>query len=248
MGKVLLRIRRYLQGLYERNAKALEYGTILTVLLLVAQCQGNQIANKGYALSITPRLSIATDFRAARVLGPSGGRKDDVVCIPVTIYNNSNAYALNIDLEILMLFANGQPPLSLNQFQIETNQPTTRISRLEPGKKWESHPDELCLSAASNAAEVYRQGTQQCRIEINLDWEDTQRREHRLVHFAELKYAEPTENTGGYFWFQPVVLYDTMSGFLNWWQINRHWGLSIYWPQNELSQTLPKPPSPDSAA
>ena len=202
-------------------------GIVITAWVLDLFGPQAQLPTKQVA---SPRLSLRTDFRPAYV-GPARGRIDEVVCVPVGIYNNSDAFALDPQFDILMNYTSWAKPTSLKQYQTDQKMPTSGMSRLERGAKWESSPNELCLSVVSNAAQIYQQGTQQCQIEINLEWLDAARKKYRLVHFAQLTYAEPAENTQGYFWFRPVAQYDTLSGPDSLSQVHRHWGLPIDWPE-----------------
>lgn len=191
------------------------------MLTLFAQWQANQIARKSYELSITPRLSIATNFRVAYV-GSSSSRQDEVVCVPITVFNNSGAYALDVQFDLLMSYAKGMDT-SLNEYLKKENRPLPYQNRLGPGEKWESRTDEFCMSVVNNAVETYKAGKEECKAQINLTWRDIQRKEHRLVHLARLVYAPPIERSGGYFWFKHIVSYDTLSGLLDKWRVKHYW-------------------------
>ncbi len=223
----------WIKKFYKRHKRALQVTTLLAVVPLYFHWQANQIAGKSYELSITPRLSVATNFRTSHV-GASGGQ-DEVICVPVAIFNNSSAYALDVEFDVLMSRAKGEE-VSLNQYLRSKNQLPPYRSRLAPGAEWQSRTNEFCISVVNNAIETYKSGKEQCKVQINLAWRDIQRKQHRLVHLAQLVYAAPSDRSGGYFWFERVGSYETLAGILGWWQVHRHWGLPsfIIWSRRRL--------------
>ncbi len=171
------------------------------------------------------RLSINTSFRPSYV-GRAVRRDDEVVCVPIRILNNSNAYALNVEFDVLMRYARGSE-VSLNEYLRQHSQIVPSLNRLEPGGKWESGSEEFCLSTINGAVEAYRSGREECKVEIDLSWQDIRRRRHALIHVSRLTYALPQENSGGYFWLREIATYETSRGLLGAWDVKRHFGLPV---------------------
>ena len=201
---------------------------MVTIVGLCAQCQSITIAERQYQLQITPHLSVSLSKDSAYVGSGKPTRQDDLICVPITVFNNSDAYALDVEVNLLMSYAKGAE-VDLNAYLRKKKRNVVQVERMEKGTQWRIPQRNMCISV--NPSEFYKSGRETCRVKVQVTWSDSLRRQHRLVHLAELVLAEVDETVPEHFWFHTVASYSTLGGWKEKWLVNRYWGLPFRnWP------------------
>ena len=126
-----------------------------------------------------PRLSVDVGWQQAYV-GVGGGiippRQDNVVTVPIAVYNNSEAPALNLELNLLISDGSGRA-IDLNQELKKDGQGTNRLGRLDKSLPW-----RLTIAPSVNPnREQYKSGAN-CKIQVQLTWEDARGKKIGRAH------------------------------------------------------------------
>lgn len=168
----------------------------------------------------TPHLSIDLRFGGVSI-GPTEGRQDEVVTIPITVWNNSEAVALNVVLNLLISDGTGREA-DLNAYAKKMGSPVNQISRLGRNEPWRL---SLAPSVMPNAKEQYKTGARRCKIIVQLTWQDVREKSYSQATLAELKYVPAIERYSEYFFWNPEQSFSSYGGRKEQRELKRHWTL-----------------------
>ncbi len=165
-----------------------------------------------------PRLSVTCGRDAVHV-GPTPGRIDEVVEIPMTVFNNSSLVAYDLVLDVLFSDGTGREA-GLNEYFKSIDAPPLGIPRLVGGAEW--RVPTPAISAPPNAKQLYASGKLHFKIKLQLTWKDGAGTEHKFVELASLQYVAARERYSDAFWFKPVASYNSVE---NPDELKNQWGL-----------------------
>jgi hypothetical protein len=170
-----------------------------------------------------PRLSVDVGWQPAYVGAGSGiipPRQDNVVTVPIAVYNNSEVPALNLELNLLLSDGSGRD-IDLNQELQKDGQGTNRLGRLDKVRPW-----RLSLAPSVNPnREQYKSGAFNCKAQAQLTWEDVRGGTYRQVTLIQLKYAKPVETYPERFFWERVAAYSSYGGRTERVLLKNRWGL-----------------------
>jgi len=172
-----------------------------------------------------PRLSVDVGWQPAYVGDGKGvipPRIDNVVTVPIAVYHNSGDPALNLELNLLMSDGSGRE-IDLNQALRKDGQGTNRLGRLDQSAPW-----RLSIAPSVNPnREQYQSGAFNCKIAVQLTWEDTQGRAYSQVTLAQLRYSKAVERYPERFFWERVASYSSYSSRKDRDLLRKHLGLPV---------------------
>ena len=126
-----------------------------------------------------PRLSVDVGWPLAYVGAGSGiipPRQDNVVTVPITVFNNSEVPALNLGFNLPLSDGSGRD-IDLNHELKKDGQGTNRLGRLDQSRPW-----QLSLAPSVNPnREQYKSGAFGGKAQVQLTWEDVRGRVSRCT-------------------------------------------------------------------
>ena len=121
-----------------------------------------------------PQLSVDVGWQRASVGTGSGlmpPRQDNVVTVPIAVFNNSEVPALNLEFNLLLSDGSGRD-IDLNHALKKDGQGTNQLGRLDPSRPW-----RLSLAPSVNPnREQYKSGVFGGKAQVQLTWEDVRGR------------------------------------------------------------------------
>jgi len=195
--------------------------TIIAIVALIVAMEANRLSKEVFDIQNTPRLS--AQIFGETYVGPMEGRIDEVVTIPVAVFNNSDAFAHKVTLDLLI--ADGEErKFSLNDYFESVNAPLMYKERLSPREQWLILPPKA-ISAAANSKELYSTGKRKFKAKLQLTWEDAKGNEFKFINLEELQYmCIEDEKKVEAFWFDSKK---TCNSIDNKEEIKEGWGLSF---------------------
>lgn len=180
-----------------------------------------QLSKEVFKIQNTPLLS-AQIFGESYV-GPMKGRINEVVTTPIAVFNNSNAFAHKVTLDLLI--ADGtRREVSLNEYFKSVNAPIMYKERLSPREQWLILPPKA-MSSPANSKELYATGKLNFKAKLQLTWTDTKGNEYKFVNLEKLKYVRVEDETVvETFWFNSSKTYNSVD---NKEELERNWGLNF---------------------
>lgn len=180
-----------------------------------------QLSKEVFEIQNTPRLS-AQIFGESYV-GPMEGRIDEVVTTPIAVFNNSDAFAHKVTLDLLIADGTGRE-VSLNEYFRSVNAPIMYKERLSPREQWLILPPKA-MSSPGNSKELYATGKLNFKAKLQLTWTDAKGNEYKFVNLEKLKYVRVEDETvvEG-FWFDSIKTYNSID---NKEDLERNWGLNF---------------------
>ncbi len=207
---------------------------IIAVVVCASQvrsCQVSQKANeiasnagkdvaKVEKVQMTPRLS--AQIYGQSDVGKVEGRMDEVVKIPVTVFNNSDAFAYNVVLDLLFSDGTGRE-VSLNDYFKSINAPIIKIERLAPRDIWIL--PNFIPSVPNDAKSLYASRKAIFKAKLQLTWQDDSGKKYKYVNLEELKYVsvKDAKSVEG-FWFESKGAYSSIDNEKD---IENNWGLNF---------------------
>lgn len=184
--------------------------------------EANQIAKEVFEVQNTPRLS--AQILGESYVGPMEGRIDEVVTIPIIVFNNSDTFAHKVTLDLLISDGTGRV-VSLNDYFKSINAPIMYMERIIPRGQWPIIPAKA-IPAPGNSKLLYSTGQLKFKAKLQLKWEDVKRREYKFVYLAELKYVHiKDEKEIEAFVFEPKGSYSSID---NKNALEKFWGLDKF--------------------
>ena len=169
-----------------------------------------------------PRLSVDAGWQLAYVGAGNGiipPRQDNVVTVPVAVYNNSEVPALNLELNLLLSDGSGRD-IDLNHELKKDGQGTNRLGRLDKSKPW-----QLSLAPSVNPnREQYKSGAFDCKAQVLLTWEDVRGRTYSQITLAQLRYAKQVETYHEKFFWERIASYSSYGNRTDRALLKRRWG------------------------
>ena len=212
-------------------------GTIISLIALFTSIKSCRIAEKSqrtadnsyelsqeiYEIQYIPKLT--AQIYGQSYVGPIQGRIDEVVTIPIIVSNNSDAFAHNIILDLLISDGTGRE-ISLNDYFKSENLPIMYKDRLAPGEQWLMLSSKAkALSAPVNAKEIYASGSKKFKAKLQLSWKDAKGKNYRFINLEELKYAViEDEVVYESFWFESKEVYNSRDNNEG---LEKNWGLNF---------------------
>ena len=170
-----------------------------------------------------PRLSVDVGWQLAYVGVGSGiipPRQDNVVTVPITVYNNSEVPALNLELNLLLSDGSGRRDIDLNHELKKDGQGTNRLGRLDPSRPW-----RLSLAPSVNPnREQYKSGAFGSKAQVQLTWEDGGGRAYSQITLAQLRYAKQVETYHEKFFWERIASYSSYGNRTDRALLKRRWG------------------------
>ncbi len=181
--------------------------------------KANDIAEEVSNIQNIPRLSAQV---VEANVGRIEGRMDDVVLMLINVYNNSNAFAHAVELDVIISDGTGRVA-SLNEDAKQKNLPIIYRESLGPG-------DYLIFlvkpSTFPNARGNYSSGKNIFKAKLQLSWKGPKNNvEYRYLNLMELKYffIEEQKTIEG-FWFDSKNAYNSIDNNK---ELEENWGLNF---------------------
>ncbi len=190
----------------------------IAVLALVHSLSSHQELVRIQNIRSVPRLS-ATASLGTVYVGAMEGRVDDVVSVPMVVFNNSDSFAHDLIVDLLFADGTGREG-SLNEYFRSVNAPIISRKRLEKGAVW--NVGTRAISAPKNANELYESGKLKFKVKIQVQWKDDIGMSYRFIELAELVHVNAIESYGGGFWFKSLGSHSSIDEPN---EVNRYWGL-----------------------
>lgn len=170
-----------------------------------------------------PRLSVDMGWQLAYVGAGSGilpPRRDNVITVPISVYNNSEVPALNLELNLLLSDGSGRD-IDLNHELKKDEQGTNRHGRLDRSKPW-----RLSLAPSVNPnREQYKSGEFAAKAQVQLTWEDIRGRSHSQITLAQLRYAKQVETYPEKFFWERIASYNSYGHRRERDLLKKRWGI-----------------------
>jgi hypothetical protein len=192
------------------------WGSLLSIIAIALSGYATYLHNETYKVQNTPRLT-------AKSLGGVyvdhiQGREDEVVTVPVTVFNSSDAFAYDVILDLLFSDGTGRK-VSLNDYLKSVRMPIIKKERLNKGEMWSLN---FSPSAPNDARQMYLSSEKKFKIKLQLQWKDTKGKEYKFVEMAELTPSKSIEGISPQFWFESKASYNSVDDPK---EITKHWGL-----------------------
>ena len=169
-----------------------------------------------------PRLSVDVGWQLAyvgagsRIIPP---RQDNVVTVPIAVYNNSEVSALNLELNLLLSDGSGRD-IDLNQELRKDGQGTNRLGRLDKPTPW-----RLSIAPSVNPnREQYKSGAFNCKAQVQLTWEDVRGKAYSQITLIQLRYARAVETYPEKFFWERIASYSSYGGRAEQTLLTKRWG------------------------
>lgn len=170
-----------------------------------------------------PRLSVDVGWQLAYVGAGSGivpPRRDNVVTVPIAVYNNSEVPALDLELNLLLSDGSGRD-IDLNRALKKDGQGTNRLGRLDRSAPW-----RLSIAPSVNPnREQYKSGAFSCTAQVQLTWEDVRGRTYSQATLVQLRYAKSVETYPEKFFWERIASYSSYGGRTERVLLKKRWGL-----------------------
>lgn len=176
--------------------------------------------NKSVVATTYPDLAPAIPKIAVRV-GPMPPREDDIVEVPMAVYNNSEVDAYDLELDLLFSDGTGREG-SLNDYLRSVGAPPIQVDKLGKNKVWKIRPQ--AISAPVRAKNLYSSGKLTFEVQLELDWKDRLGKQYRAVRQGSLKYIEKRDGYPDTFWFESGPAYSSISDPD---KVSEFWGLPL---------------------
>ena len=169
-----------------------------------------------------PRLSVDVGWQLAYVGAGSGmvpPRQDNVVTMPIAVYNNSEVPALNLECNLLLSDGSGRD-IDLNHELKKDGPGTNRLGRLDPSTPW-----RLSLAPSVNPnREQYKSGAFDGKAQVQLTWEDSRGRRYSQITLAQLRYAKRVETYPEKFFWERMASYSNYGNRREQNLLKKRWG------------------------
>ena len=169
-----------------------------------------------------PRLSVDVRWQLVYVGAGSGiipPRQDNVVTLPIAVYNNSEVPALNLELNLLLSDGSGRD-IDLNHELKKDGQGTNRLGRLDQSRPW-----RLSLAPSVNPnGEQYKSGVFSVKAQVQLTWEDIRGKVYSQVTLAQLRYAKRVETYPEKFFWERIASYSNYGNRREQNLLKKRWG------------------------
>ena len=169
-----------------------------------------------------PRVSVDVSWRLAYVGAGSGvipRRQDNVVTVPIAVYNNSEVSALNLEMNLLLSDGSGRD-IDLNEELRKDGQGINRLGRLDKFAPW-----RLSIAPSVNPnREQYKSGDFNCKAQVQLTWEDVRGKTYSQLTLMRLKYAKAVETYPEKFFWERIASYSNYGGRAEQAMLKRRWG------------------------
>ncbi|MDP3732686.1 MAG: hypothetical protein Q8R31_06695 [Candidatus Omnitrophota bacterium] len=181
--------------------------------------EANKIAKEVFDIQNTPRLFafIASPSYAGSV----PNRTDEIVSVPIVISNNSNAFAYNVEVDVIFADGTGKV-ISLNEQEKKIPAPAIFKDRLTPSEQWVigTFP-----STFPGARESYILGKSKCKAKLQVKWKGAKGEKYKFINLEELKFARITDKVvTEYFWFDSLNNYSSIDDPK---EVDKNWGMNI---------------------
>ncbi len=204
----------------ESNGKAEKANLLASEANLLAE-KAYLLAKEVFEIQNTPRLS--TQVFGQSYVGPLKGRIDEVVTIPIAVYNNSDTFAYKVNLDLLISDGTGRE-VSLNEYFKSVNAPMMYKESLSPREQWLILPPKA-MSSPANSKELYSSGKLEFKAKLQLTWKDVKGKEYKFVNLAKLQYVCIEDETKQEaFWFDSKGAYSSIEDRD---EVEKHWGLKF---------------------
>jgi len=152
-------------------------------------------------------------------------RVDEVVTVPIVISNNSNAYAHDIVVDLLISDGTGRK-VSLNDYFRENNIPIRRRVRMTPGEQWTI--SSVAMSSPNDSRELYASGTLKFKAKLQLEWKDVNGKQYRFINLGELKFTriKDGDNIIETFWIDSTATYASINKNDRK-KLDKYWGMDF---------------------
>jgi len=191
---------------------------IFTIISTIVAIGALLLAMENFKIQNTPRLTAKSIGRV--YAGPIQNRIDEVITVPITVFNNSDAFAYDVVLDLLFSDGTGRE-VSLNDYFKSVRLPITRKERMKKGEPWSLN---FAPSAPNNAKDIYLAGEKKFKIKLQLEWKDAKGRKYKFVELAELTPSESIEGVSPQFWFESKGSYNSIDDPE---EIDNSWGMNF---------------------
>lgn len=181
--------------------------------------EANKIAKEVFDIQNTPRLFAY--IVVPSYVGVVADRTDEVVTMAIIVSNNSNAFAYNVEVDVIFADGSGRM-ISFNEQQKKIPAPRLFKDRLTPGEPWVI---KISPSTYPNAKENYTSGKTKCKAKIQVMWKGVKGEEYKFINLEELRFSRVEDKQiTEFFWFDSLNNYSSIDNSKD---VDKNWGLSF---------------------
>ena len=182
--------------------------SLLSIPALILSIISNNRSSDIFKIQNTPRLS--AQIFGNSFVGRIPNRIDEVVTIPMVVFNNSDTFAYNVTLDLIIDDGTGRK-VSFNEYTKTINAPMLFYKdRLSPREQLLI--SSKAMSSPNDSKELYSTGKLKFKAKLVLSWSDVKGRSYKFINLEELKYVYVVDEvkTEG-FWFDSKKTIDTLT-------------------------------------
>ena len=198
---------------------------IISTVALIISVRACSRSDEIFKIQNTPRLS--AQLSGESYVGSMPPRIDEVVTVPIIVSNNSDAFAYDVIIDLLISDGTGRE-VSLNDYFRSVNVPIMYKERMIPREQWIMIPPKA-MSAPNNSRELYSTGKLTFKAKLQLGWKDVKGKKYKFVNLGELKYAhiKDGERSIESFWIDSKATYASYTSKDDKKNLDKNWGMNF---------------------
>lgn len=198
---------------------------LISIIALIISAKAYWLSADTFKIQHTPRLT--AQLTGESYVGLMPPRVDEVVTIPIIISNNSNAFAYDVTIDLLISDGTGRE-VSLNDYFKGQNLPIMRKDRMTPSEQWIMIPGKA-MSAPNSSKELYSTGKLKFKAKLQLEWKDVRGKKYRFINLGELKFVriKDGERTDESFLIDSKATYASYIGKIDIKNLEKYWGMNF---------------------
>ncbi len=198
---------------------------IISISALIISVRACSRSDEVFEIQNIPRLS--AQLSGESYVGTMPPRVDEVVTVPIIVSNNSDAFAYDVIIDLLISDGTGRE-VSLNDYFKSINVPIMCKERMIPREQWMMIPAKA-MSAPNNSRELYSTGNLKFKAKLQLEWKDVKGKKYKFVNLGELKYAhiKDGERSIESFWIDSKATYASYASKEDKKNLEKIWGINF---------------------